>query len=119
MKAIVIEKFRRLASLIIKDVAQPEPEIGWMMIRVTAFGVNHAEMHMREGEWAEWMPISGIECVGIVTGSRAAQLTTLGVEKVEIEGEDLSEGLPEKFDAIPELVGNITILDSLKMDGSP
>ncbi|HWT72934.1 MAG TPA: zinc-binding dehydrogenase, partial [Oxalicibacterium sp.] len=31
-----------------------------------AFGLNHAEMHMRRGEWAESAPVSGIECVGIV-----------------------------------------------------
>ncbi|KAJ5965241.1 hypothetical protein N7481_011955 [Penicillium waksmanii] len=220
MKAIVIEKFGGT-----RDVAQPEPEIGWVVIRVKAFGVNHAEMHMRKGEWAEWTPISGIECVGIVAacpggefaegtmvasvmgglgrtisgsyaeftraqvsnvvalgpaasdlpwdqlaaipetyatawtclfrnlelskgqkllirggtsafgraainlavhagahvfattrnGSRVAQLTALGVEKVVIEGQNLSERFTEKFDAILELVGNSTVVDSLKM----
>ncbi|HET9874362.1 MAG TPA: zinc-binding dehydrogenase, partial [Mycobacterium sp.] len=28
--------------------------------------INHAEMHMRRGEWAEAAEVSGIECVGIV-----------------------------------------------------
>ena len=36
------------------------------MIEVKAFGINHAEMHMRRGEWAEAAPVSGIECVGLV-----------------------------------------------------
>ena len=31
-----------------------------------AHGVNHAEMHMRRGEWAEAAPVSGIKCVGLV-----------------------------------------------------
>ena len=31
-----------------------------------AFGLNHAEMHMRRGEWAENADVIGIECVGIV-----------------------------------------------------
>ncbi|KAJ5389404.1 uncharacterized protein N7496_000472 [Penicillium cataractarum] len=225
MKAIVIEQFGGPESLVIKDVPQPEPAMGYVVIRVKAFGVNHAEMHMRKGEWAEWMPISGIECVGTVAAcpsgefaegtlvasvmgglgrtvngsyaeftkakvsnvvalgpaalklpwdqlgaipesyatawtclfrnldlskgqkllirggtsafgraainlavnagvhvvattrneSRAVQLTVLGVEKVVTEGPNLSERLPEKFDAILELVGNSTILDSLKM----
>ncbi|KAJ5439936.1 uncharacterized protein N7458_010934 [Penicillium daleae] len=225
MKAIVIEKFGGPESLVIKDVPRPEPASGSVVIRVKAFGVNHAEMHMRKGEWAEWMPISGIECVGTVAAcpggefeegtlvasvmgglgrtvngsyaeftrakasnvvalgpaaaklpwdqlaaipesyatawtclfrnlelssgqkllirggtsafgraainlavhagahvtattrneDRAAQLTALGVEKVVKEGPNLSERLPEKFDAILELVGNSTILDSLKM----
>lgn len=225
MKAIVIEEFGGPESLVIKDVAPPEPEGGHVVIRVKAFGVNHAEIHMRKGEWAEWMPISGIECVGIVkacpggefeegtpvaslmgglgrtiSGSyaeftkakvsnvvalgsaasklrwdqlatipesyatawtclfrnldlssgqkllirggtsafgraainlavhagahvvattrnkgRATQLTALGVERVVTEGPNLSERFPVKFDAILELVGNSTILDSLKM----
>ncbi|KAJ5576992.1 hypothetical protein N7535_003918 [Penicillium sp. DV-2018c] len=66
MKAIVIEKFGGPESLIIKDVPNPEPKHGEVVIRIKAFGLNHAEMHMRKGEWAEWVPISGIECVGIV-----------------------------------------------------
>jgi NADPH:quinone reductase-like Zn-dependent oxidoreductase len=36
------------------------------VIEVKAFGINHAEMHMRRGEWAEAAPVSGIECVGVV-----------------------------------------------------
>src|SRR5262249_17701585 len=27
---------------------------------------NHAELHMRKGEWAEIADVSGIECVGVV-----------------------------------------------------
>jgi NADPH:quinone reductase-like Zn-dependent oxidoreductase len=33
---------------------------------VKAFGINHAETHMRKGEWPEATPISGIEAVGTV-----------------------------------------------------
>ena len=36
------------------------------MIEVKAFGINHAELHMRKGEWAEIADVSGIECVGVV-----------------------------------------------------
>ncbi|PGG98711.1 hypothetical protein AJ80_09484 [Polytolypa hystricis UAMH7299] len=66
MKAIVIEKFGGPESLVIKDVPKPEPKVGEVVIKIKAFGINHAEMHMRKGEWAEWVPISGIECVGVV-----------------------------------------------------
>jgi NADPH:quinone reductase len=31
-----------------------------------AFGINHAETHMRKGESAEAATVSGIECVGVV-----------------------------------------------------
>jgi NADPH:quinone reductase-like Zn-dependent oxidoreductase len=37
-----------------------------VVIAVKAFGVNHAELHMREGGWAEAAEVSGIECVGVV-----------------------------------------------------
>lgn len=41
-------------------------KLGTALIRIKALGVNHAELHMRRGEWAESVPISGIECVGII-----------------------------------------------------
>ena len=66
MRAIVIDKFGGPESLVYKDVAKPEPKDGHVVIQVKAFGINHAEMHMRRGEWAESVPISGIECVGVV-----------------------------------------------------
>ncbi len=66
MRAIVLEKFGGLDSLVYKDIPEPEPKPGHVVIQVKAFGINHAEMHMRRGEWAEAAPVSGIECVGIV-----------------------------------------------------
>jgi NADPH2:quinone reductase len=51
---------------VIKEIPEPEPEPGKVVIQIKAFGINHAEMHMRRGEWAEAEPFSGIECVGIV-----------------------------------------------------
>jgi NADPH2:quinone reductase len=66
MKAIIIEKFGGPENLVIKDVVKPQPKKGEVTIAVKAFGLNHAEVHMRRGEWAEWVPISGIECVGVV-----------------------------------------------------
>lgn len=66
MRAIVIDHFGGLDALVFREVPDPEPMAGHVVIQVKAFGVNHAELHMRRGEWAESMPISGIECVGIV-----------------------------------------------------
>jgi NADPH:quinone reductase-like Zn-dependent oxidoreductase len=45
---------------------EPEPKAGHVVIQVKAFGLNHAELHMRKGEWAEIADVSGIECVGVV-----------------------------------------------------
>jgi NADPH:quinone reductase-like Zn-dependent oxidoreductase len=66
MRAIVLEKFGGLDSLVYKDIPDPEPKPGTVVIEVKAFGLNHAELHMRRGEWAEAAKVSGIECVGLV-----------------------------------------------------
>jgi NADPH2:quinone reductase len=64
MRAIVLEKFGGLDSLVYKEIPDPEPNAGHVVIEIKAFGLNHAEMHMRRGEWAEAAKVIGIECVG-------------------------------------------------------
>src|SRR5262249_52512364 len=51
MRAIVREKFGGPENLVYKDIPEPEPEAGHVVIQIKAFGINHAEMHMRRGEW--------------------------------------------------------------------
>ena len=66
MRAIVRDGFGGVEHLVIKEIPDPEPKPGHAVIQVKAFGINHAEMHMRRGEWADAAPVSGIECVGVV-----------------------------------------------------
>ena len=66
MRAIVLAKFGGLDSLVYTDLPKPLPTVGEVTIKIKGFGINHAEMHMRRGEWAEAAEVSGIECVGIV-----------------------------------------------------
>ncbi|CAB3749566.1 zinc-binding alcohol dehydrogenase family protein [Paraburkholderia humisilvae] len=66
MRAIVIDKFGPVENLVYRDIPEPEPKDGHVVIEIKAFGINHAEMHMRRGEWAEAAEVSGIECVGLV-----------------------------------------------------
>src|SRR5262245_53718290 len=66
MRAIVIDKFGGPENLVYTDLPEPEPKPGQVVIEIKAFGINHAEMHMRRGEWAEAAKVSGIECVGLV-----------------------------------------------------
>jgi NADPH:quinone reductase len=66
MRAIIIKQFGGLDSLVIENLPDPEPKPGNVLIEVKAFGINHAETHMRRGEWAEAAMVSGIECVGLV-----------------------------------------------------
>jgi len=44
----------------------PEAIDGTVVVRVRAFGANHAEAYFRTGAWGDVARISGIECVGQV-----------------------------------------------------
>src|SRR6516162_19863 len=66
MRAILGTGFGGPEVLVIREMPEPEPKVGQAVIRVKAFGLNHAELHMRKGEWAEIADVSGIECVGLV-----------------------------------------------------
>lgn len=66
MKAMVITRNGGPEVLEPRVVPDPVPNAEEVLIKVEAFGINHAETHMRTGEWPEWTPISGIEAVGSV-----------------------------------------------------
>jgi NADPH:quinone reductase-like Zn-dependent oxidoreductase len=66
MRAILRTAFGGPEVLVIREIPEPEPKVGDVVIEVKAFGLNHAELHMRKGEWAEIADVSGIECVGLV-----------------------------------------------------
>jgi NADPH2:quinone reductase len=66
MRAILRRQFGGPDVLEIREIPEPEPKAGHAVIEVMAFGINHAELHMRKGEWAEIADVSGIECVGVV-----------------------------------------------------
>ena len=66
MRAIVRKRFGGPEVLELREFPNPEPKPGHVLIQVKAFGVNHAETHMRRGEWPEIAEVSGIECVGLV-----------------------------------------------------
>ncbi len=74
MKAIVIEEHGGPEKLVIRDLPEPEPRPGHVIIQVKAFGVNHAETHMRQGQWPEIAKVSGIECVGVVKTDPSGKL---------------------------------------------
>jgi NADPH:quinone reductase len=37
-----------------------------VVIQIMASSINHAEVHMRRGEWAAAAKVVGIKCVGLV-----------------------------------------------------
>lgn len=66
MKAIVIQEYGGPEQLAIKEIPEPEPASGQVVVEVKAFGLNHAEIYMRKGLWGDVARVSGIECVGVV-----------------------------------------------------
>src|ERR1700733_15089989 len=66
MRAIILTGFGGLDRLVYTEIPKPLPKDGEVVIRAKGFGITHAEIHMRRGEWAEAAEVSGIECVGIV-----------------------------------------------------
>jgi NADPH:quinone reductase len=74
MRAIVLKGFGGLDNLVTETLPDPEPKTGHALIEVKAFGINHAETHMRKGEWAEAATVSGIECVGVVKACPGGEL---------------------------------------------
>jgi len=44
----------------------PDATKDTLVLRVRAFGLNHAEAYFRKGVWGDVAPVSGIECVGEV-----------------------------------------------------
>ncbi|KAJ3878968.1 hypothetical protein F5051DRAFT_460214 [Lentinula edodes] len=51
MNAIIVSSFGGPEVLQHQTVSKPFPARDEVLIRIHAFGVNHAEMHMRKGEW--------------------------------------------------------------------
>jgi NADPH2:quinone reductase len=74
MRAIVIKEYGGPDVLSIEERPDPKPQAGHVLIEVKAFGVNHAETHMREGQWPEATEISGIECAGLVRADPSGRL---------------------------------------------
>ena len=85
MRAIVIDQYGPIEGLVYKEIPKPEPLARHVVIKVKAFGINHAEMHMRRGEWAESAPVSGIECVGIVDACPSGEFE-VGAKVVSLMG---------------------------------
>jgi NADPH:quinone reductase-like Zn-dependent oxidoreductase len=75
MRAILRTGFGGPEKLVIREIPEPEPQEGHAVIEVKAFGLNHAELHMRKGEWAEIADVSGIECVGVLKSCPGGEFT--------------------------------------------
>jgi NADPH:quinone reductase-like Zn-dependent oxidoreductase len=68
MRAVVLEGPGPAEELRISRVEVPEPDVGWVRIKVEAFGLNRSEYHLRAGlaTNARFPIIPGIEAAGTV-----------------------------------------------------
>ena len=68
MKAVVLEKTCRASELEVSEVDIPEVKPDWALVKVIGFGINRAEIVLREYEadedYINLPMIPGIECVG-------------------------------------------------------
>ena len=68
IKAVVLEKTCNADELKVSEVEIPKVKDGWVLIRVLGFGINRAELILRNYEanedYIELPVIPGIECVG-------------------------------------------------------
>ena len=68
MKAVVLEKTCKPEDLNVSDVEMPEVKPDWVLVKILGFGINRAEVILRDYEADEdyiSLPvIPGIECVG-------------------------------------------------------
>ena len=74
MKAIVITEPGGPEVLAITELPDPVPAAGEVLIRVGAFGLNHAEAYMRSGTFGPVAPVTGIECAGTVEADPSGRL---------------------------------------------
>jgi NADPH:quinone reductase-like Zn-dependent oxidoreductase len=66
MRAIVVTEYGGPEVFAIRELPDPVPGTGEILIQVKAFGLNHADTYMRSGLWPSGIEVLGIECAGLV-----------------------------------------------------
>src|ERR1700730_8178202 len=74
MKAVVVSEPGGPEVLKIEQIPDPVPGEGEVLIRIGAFGLNHAETYFRSGKWPGAPAVLGIECAGVVEIDRSGRL---------------------------------------------
>lgn len=100
MRAIVIKEYGPVEDLVYQELPEPEAEAGHVVIEIKAFGLNHAEMHMRRGEFKVRQKVASLMGgLGRTINGSYAEYTKARVENVV----SIESNLPwEVLAAIPE-----------------
>ncbi|HEV3046764.1 MAG TPA: zinc-binding dehydrogenase [Solirubrobacteraceae bacterium] len=85
MRAIVMSEHGGPEVLKMGELPAPVPGEGEVLIRVRAFGLNHADTYMRSGVWSFGVPVLGIEAAGTVEHDPSGALAP-GTKVVAIVG---------------------------------
>ncbi len=85
MQAIVLTEHGGPEVLEIRELPDPVPGPGEVLIRVRAFGLNHADTYMRIGVWAFGIPVLWIEAAGPVELDPSGRLAP-GTKVIAIVG---------------------------------
>src|SRR3954451_10250206 len=95
MRAVVLDAPGPPDALEIRELPIPEPEPGWVLIEVKAFGLNHAELYSRlgmSGEDVTFPRVLGIEAAGLVAAAPGGEFEA-GQQVVALMG-----GMGRHFD---------------------
>jgi NADPH:quinone reductase len=78
MRAVVLDGPGPPEALAIRDIPVPDPAVGWVLIRVRAFGLNRSELHTRLGlaQGVTFPRVPGIEAVGVVAKCPGGEFPT-------------------------------------------
>lgn len=78
MRAWQIRSYGGPEVLQLRDLPDPAPREGWVLIEVKAFGINRSELYSRQGHSGEAVTLPrvlGIECVGVVLDGGGTDLS--------------------------------------------
>jgi NADPH:quinone reductase-like Zn-dependent oxidoreductase len=68
MRAVVLDAPGPPSALAIRELPVPVPPVGWVLIRVRAFGLNRLELYLRLGlsQGVTFPRVPGVEAAGVV-----------------------------------------------------
>lgn len=79
LKAVVLKKTCKASKLTVSEVPIPEVKSDWVLVKIIGFGINRAEVILRDYEadedYINLPVIPGIECVGEIVDPSNSQFT--------------------------------------------